>query len=428
MGRFVAATAFAVVAVAAACSTFSADETPTDGGDGGAPDVVEAAIVPAVYNDMTDPTKWQKFDLSAAAPRQGYSGGAFDGRYVYFTPTNDGIAPSSVIARYDTTAPAFNTDGAWTSYDLTKVDVRAKGFFGAVFDGRTMFLPSSVDSLVVAFDSTQPFNEAASWKAIDTSAAAGDAGGFNGAVSDGKYIYLAQQIDSRSARFQPGAPLEIFDTNNVDLRATGYCGAVFDGQHHVYFVPFNNNRTYNGYFVRFDTQAAFAIGESWQTFEAEAKGLPGFGFCGGVTVGKYVYFAPSFNGQPLRYDTGITFGDPAAWAAFDAAKIDPTAKGYRGAAFDGRYVYLVPYANAGGDAPAGTIVRFDTQAASFTDPAAWSAFDLTKLDPNARGFVGAVYDGRWLYLVPHVADYGIALRFDTKAPPSLPSGTTGSFL
>src|SRR5262245_18768573 len=39
------------------------------------------------YGDMLESSRWATFDLSKLAPRAVlYSGGAFDGRYVYFAP------------------------------------------------------------------------------------------------------------------------------------------------------------------------------------------------------------------------------------------------------------------------------------------------------------------------------------------------------
>ena len=35
-----------------------------------------------------------------------------------------------------------------------------------------------------------------------------------------------------------------------------------------------------------------------------------------------------------------------------------------------------------------------------TNPAFWSTFDLTVVSPSAKGFVGAAFDGRYVYLVP----------------------------
>jgi hypothetical protein len=42
---------------------------------------------------------------SAAAPAKGYAGALFDGRYLYFVPTGDGTVGSGLVARFDAKSP-----------------------------------------------------------------------------------------------------------------------------------------------------------------------------------------------------------------------------------------------------------------------------------------------------------------------------------
>ena len=91
-----------------------------------------------------------------------------------------------------------------------------------------------------------------------------------------------------------------------------------------------------------------------------------------------------------------------------------------GAVFDGRFVYM-PQKSVSASIT-GAITRYDTQSA-FTDLAAWSTFDVATTNPKARGFAGANFDGRSLYLVPawfgngqSFGFYdGVTARYDTKA-------------
>jgi hypothetical protein len=99
-------------------------------------------------------------------------------------------------------------------------------------------------------------------------------------------------------------------------------------------------------------------------------------------------------------------------------------RAYNGGHFDGRYVYFVPSQQDSG-VMHGDIVRYDTQGA-FTSAASWSGADLTSAgmlnSANYQGFIGAVFDGRYLYLIP----------WDNAQPPNSASGwvarydTTGS--
>lgn len=283
----------------------------------------------------------------------------------------------------------------------------------------------------------QPFDLGTSWTLVDPTATNADAGRFGGVTYDGKHVYVVPGRGGFAARYEGATPqssLELFDTTAVDPRAKGLCGAVWDGQHRVYFVPSNNGFTYDGFVVRFDTSATpgnLSRKESWQTFESEAKGLGSFGFCGGAFDGRHVYFAPLLNGRAMRYDTTTAFGATESWSTFEMTKLDPIAQGFRGAAFDGRYVYFVPTTTGsidGGSDQNSILVRFDTRATSFTDESAWAKFDTRRVHERARRFAGAIFDGRWLYLVPEIPGNDTVVRFDARSPAALPDASTGSFL
>src|SRR5439155_1209450 len=131
-------------------------------------------------------------------------------------------------------------------------------------------------------------------------------------------------------------------------------------------------------------------------------------------------------GIVARYDTQGVFTAAGAWSTFDVSTVNAGAKGFIGAAFDGRFVYLVPYSNGATD---GIVARYDTQGV-FTASAAWSTFDVSTVNAGAKGFNGAVFDGRYLYLVPNNGTVASTVaRFDAKSPPSMPNlpGFFGSF-
>jgi hypothetical protein len=98
---------------------------------------------------------------------------------------------------------------------------------------------------------------------------------------------------------------------------------------------------------------------------------------------------------------------------------------YAGAAFDGRFVYFVP-AGGGFD----SLTRYDTLS-TFTADCAWSTFDLTQIatgDAGAPLYVGAIFDGQYLYVVPD--SISPIVRFKAKTPQALPAlpAFHGSFL
>lgn len=91
----------------------------------------------------------------------------------------------------------------------------------------------------------------------------------------------------------------------------------------------------------------------------------------------------------LRFDTQGAFGSGSAWSVFDLTTVDARATSFRGAVFDGRYVYLVP------SGAYGIVSRLDTQA-PFTSAASWTTFQLTNLNPALAGFTGATFDGGYV--------------------------------
>ena len=96
------------------------------------------------------------------------------------------------------------------------------------------------------------------------------------------------------------------------------------------------------------------------------------------------------------------------WTFFDTTAIDPNASGYFGSAFDGRYVYLTPLEDTQGVA-----IELDTQN-DFTTAKSWSAFDLGNDAGGANKFVGAIFDGRYLYYPPFAQSAPIVARYDTQ--------------
>jgi len=103
----------------------------------------------------------------------------------------------------------------------------------------------------------------------------------------------------------------------------------------------------------------------------------------------------SFNDASVQYHDMTS---SAYWLTYDLGAVSATAKGYQGAAFDGRYVYLAPFTH--GTKYDGLTTRYDTQM-SFDGSTSWTTFDTASVTPGAQGFSGAVFDGRYIYLVPN---------------------------
>jgi hypothetical protein len=286
---------------------------------------------------------------------------------------------------------------------------------------------------VTRYDSTLPFDSASAWHVFDTAKVNPKAKGFKGAVFDGRYLYLVPhhngarhgivtRLDTR-ADFGTAASWQTFDASSVDPRAKGFVGGVFDGKS-VYFVPWDDDAGHNGVVLRFDG-TNFASASSWSVFDVATVNAGAKAFHGGVFDGRYVYLVPYADGGGsvvVRHDVRGEFSSGSSWQAFDTTSVSPAAKGFKGGAFDGRYVYLSP----GG--ASSLLARFDTTRA-FSSPTSWQTFPLTAVNPNASGFAGTAFDGRYLYLVPYSREADIVGRFDARTPPVPESagGRTFSF-
>jgi hypothetical protein len=419
--------ALGVVAVLAACGRFDFDPQAPPAAD--APDAADAAAdaVMAGYNDVTLAANWTVFDTTTFdANAKGFVGGTFDGRYVYFAPYDNG-GYDGLAVRYDTQA-AFNAPGSWAAFDIASQNASARGYAGAVHAGQYVyFVPNyngADQGFVARYDTQAAFTTATAWSIFDTTAADAKLLGYQGGTFDGRYLYFVPWNDAVSdgniARYDTQAAFTAttswtrFDASAVDAMAVGLFGAVFDGRY-VYFMP-NDFSFTDGLAIRYDTQAAYTQLASWEKFDATTLDPNAAGYSGGGFDGRYIYYAPTYaRGIALRFDTQGAFTAAASWSTFDTTTINAAAKGYFGTAFDGRYLYFIPNNNGADD---GLIVRYDTLAA-FTASASWATFDLTTVNAGCAGYHGAVFDGRYLYLIPAAAN-GLVARFDARSPSSPP--------
>jgi hypothetical protein len=235
-------------------------------------------------------------------------GMVFDGRYVYQAPNYEGVFLSGVL-RYDSMLP-FNSSG-FTSFDATNVNANAKGFSGAVFDGRYFYMAPGINGVVTRYDTRAGFSSVLSWNAFDVSTLNAAAVQFNGAVYDGRYLY---------------------------------------------FIP--SGRNGQSLFLRYDPQGAFDVATSWTIFDTLMVSPNAIGFANGVFDGRYLYFVPwidqgqGHNGQYLtRYDTHAPFTSKTSWEVFDTTTVHPAARNFCMGGFDGAAVYLAPCAS-------GLVTRF----------------------------------------------------------------------
>lgn len=167
------------------------------------------------------------------------------------------------------------------------------------------------------------------------------------------------------------------------------------------YIWYHTIGTAFGQITRYDTTLSFTTASSYSIFNTTTVNTNSKGFSGGVFDGRYIYLIPYNNGSPFgqitRYDTTLSFTTAASYSVFDTATVNTNSKGFMGGVFDGRYIYLIPNNNS---VAFGQITRYDTTL-SFTSSTSYNFFDTATVNVNSIGFNGGVYDGKFLYLIPN---------------------------
>ncbi|MEO8874193.1 MAG: hypothetical protein ABI461_01295 [Polyangiaceae bacterium] len=163
--------------------------------------------------DFNAPTSWTTFDTSTLDPKaQDFTGGVFDGRYLYLAPTSTNIAtPTDVrFVRFDTKAD-FSKPTSWQSF-APMPDAQSLAYHTAGFDGRYVYyLPFVATGAfnLLRYDTTASFGDAAAWSSIDTTTFNPGATGYEGVGFDGRWIYLVPRFGKIGARFDAKSPSSI---------------------------------------------------------------------------------------------------------------------------------------------------------------------------------------------------------------------------
>jgi len=397
------------------------------------------------WHDASDPNNWSWVDPSAFAALAGFdagvafSGGSLDlqSGYLYFGPTSTTYA---IAARLDTAASP-DAASAWAFFNTTALSGNV-AYAGVTFDGRYVYYVPYVNNVpnwsgtIGRYDTIGQFTDPSYWAFYGLPGARSV--GYAGAAFDGRRVYLtptgSNGAGSTTALAFDDAGTYVFDfVGTTPGLNANYEGAVFDGKY-VYFVPhLDGTSVFRSTVFRFEIDGDFSDAGSWSGFDVTTVNEGAAGFAGGAFDGRYVYFIPlehhpnTPGSVVARFDTMLdptNFGDPAAWSTFDTIGLDQRAAGYSLGAFDGRYVYLLPSSYPT------ILVRYDTSG-TFTSAGGWQVTDLSAFIPDGATIEtsGAVYDGKYLYLVPY---QGPLLRFDARdswvSPAvNMPPGYAGSF-
>ena len=154
------------------------------------------------------------------------------------------------------------------------------------------------------------------------------------------------------------------------------------------------------------------LGRQWATVPHK----PDMRFNDAITVEVWLHArrATSDGLQALvsKWAPGGSFGNFAAYDAGVSSGLDST--GFLGAVFDGRYVYFVPQHDR--SRRHGKVLRYDTHK-PLQDPGAYVCYDAERTSGlDTRGYYGACFDGRHIYFVPRhdgQNHHSRVLRYDT---------------
>jgi hypothetical protein len=322
----------------------------------------------------------EDFDIATInATYRGYLGGIFDGRYIYMCPGYN-TDYHGLFTRYDTTA-SFTTAGSYATYDLaTNVNSKCKGYVCGCFDGRYIYIIPNYNAtdkyhgVIIRYDTTASFTTAGSYTIYDIAA-------------------------------------------NVDSRCKGFNGVCFDGRY-IYIVPYTNDGiAYSGVIVKYDTTASFTTPGSYSFFDLATINASYVGYAGAIFDGTHIYLAPyttaasTFSGTIIRYDTRLSFTSAASYSAFDLTTINIGAKGYYNLAFDGSNIYITPWSNT---VRHGLFVKYNINS-DFTSVTSYKIYDITNVNAGAKGYIGAIFDGNYVYLIPYhngTAVFGLTIRYN----------------
>jgi hypothetical protein len=306
---------------------------------------------------FASPASWSTFDTeSVNINAYGFMGAVFDGRYVYYIPWYSSGADSTYLARYDTTAP-FTSGSSWSI-----VSTPIGGFQGATFDGRYIYMAKITSSAgpLVRYD-TMVADAASSFSTFDMHTVDSHAYWLFGALFDGRHVYVESTSSGYIAQYDTtgmldaGASYAFFDVGGTPLNVSGLTNGAFDGRY-VYFTGRK--------IARYDTQASFTTAASWSAVDATTVTANGC-ILGGFD-GRYVYFLGNGSPKITRYDTTTVFA--STWPTFDTTSVGGVAQGFYGAVFDGRYLYLLP--NGTGAGAHAVVLRFDAKSPPSMPPLA----------------------------------------------------------
>ncbi len=202
---------------------------------------------------FTTAADWQLMSMStaqgAAALDGAYYEASYDGRYIYYVPYY-----SDTFVRFDTQGTSFTTSADWQLMSMSTAQGAAVlniAYIGSSFDGRYVYyVPTNSDTFVRFDTQGTSFTTAADWQKMSMSTAQGAAAlnvAYVGASFDGRYVYYIPynsdtfvRFDTQGTSFTTSADWQLMSMSTAQGAAAldgAYMGSSFDGRY-VYYVPY----------------------------------------------------------------------------------------------------------------------------------------------------------------------------------------------
>lgn len=316
--------------------------------------------------------------------------------------------------------------GDLSFFNMLTLSSGPKSFAGAAYDGRYVYYAPYDGTFFARYDTTRGFTASNAYSFSNTGGFNNASGQYLSATAYNGYVYYAPYKSGVITRYNTArgfgnsAAWEFVDLSALNPALVGFSQGVVVGNY-MYFIPYNSAAYgYHSLIARYDTTKALDSIGAWSIFDLSSLDPSYRGFTGGVSDGTNLYLIPNTistsptvvrSGKVLKYNTTGSFTWASSWSVFDMSTVNPNAKGYAFGTFDGRYMYLSPSVND--TSFNGLVARFDTQG-TFTNSASWSFFDMATINPNATVYAGAAYDGRYVTFSP--ALNGLIAQYDTTLP------------
>ncbi len=171
----------------------------------------------------------------------GYGGGTFDGRYMYFVPQSTATGAVYNAIRYDTFA-TFAVSASYTTFNLVSLGGNTPvEMNGLVFTGRYVYFcpfnATTIPGQLIQYDTTLPFTSASSYAIFNITPYYTSGASPIGTVFDGRFLYLLMWNTQTLVRYDTLLPFTastsyLFANLSQILSAyTFSVGGTFDGRY-----------------------------------------------------------------------------------------------------------------------------------------------------------------------------------------------------